>query len=143
MRKKILFLVHIEETFRKFFERKEDYIENIINKSEEYDRVYHFNSCIDDLETVEELRHIITDEIDWGWGYEPECFESNPEERKFLILSSGHEYTWIPPELRSFDWDNVEISLGGGCDGECLADMESILDELGVDYNFLYEMVYS
>ena len=116
-----LFLVHIEDSFRCMF--PDDLIQNIIDFIESNNIfVVHFTSHILDYEPVEELVPHINRTIEWGWGYEPECHP--PEEQEYLICSLGHEWTWIPPFLRS--WKNP-VMLGGGCEGECLADMESIL----------------
>ena len=136
---KTLFLVHIEETFRNRFD--DDMIDNIIKSAALYDQVIHFTSMVNDEEPVEELQPYITKEIQWGWGYEPACFEYDKEELDYLIDSLGHEFTWIPPYLRNY---NIrEVDLGGGCDGECLTDMESVLSHLNIDYNRKMKFIYS
>lgn len=138
---KVLLLVHIEETFRNRL--SDGLIKKIINFARKCDKVIHFTSCVNDYEPIYELQPYITESVQWGWGYEPECFETAEEELEYLIESSGHEYTWIPPELRDNPFKNDKVYLGGGCDGECLADMESVLSFVNVDFDKRNELVYS
>ncbi len=144
MKIKTLFLVHVEETFRHCFGGM--FLRSILKGSGVYDEIIHFTSCIGDEYPIDELIPIIDMEITWGWGYEPEQFDEDNPDRQFVIAPKtflgGHEWTWIPPELRNFDWENREIHLGGGCESECLADMESILSHLNVEYKRMEEMIY-
>lgn len=141
---RILLLVHIEETFRKFFD--DDMLCRITEAidNEEYDKVYHFTSGINDFEPVEEIRSHINEFVDWAWGYEPEAFEHDPDELQHIIESSGHEYTWVPPELRdSAEWlRHTDITIGGGYDGECLTDMECVLRHLEIPYKRRRDFIY-
>lgn len=141
---KVLLLVHVEETFRKFF--SDDLLNNIekaINNGE-FDEVIHFTSGINNEEPVEEITTLVDEEIDWGWGYEPEVFENQPHELEHVIESIGHEYTWIPPELRerASRLKNCHVTLGGGYHAECLADMVAVLNHLDIPFDYRREFVY-
>jgi hypothetical protein len=132
---KTLILVHVENTFRRFF--PDGFIRNLRLLLPRY-HVIHATSCINDYDPIEEIADLVDEKIDWGWGYEPEVF--NEDERRFLIESSGHEWTWIPPELRSSRFRDVR--LGGGCNGECLTDMECVLRHQKIRYRLLPSIVY-
>lgn len=138
---KILLLVHVEDSFRSRFDK--DLITNIKRKSKRCDATIHFTSEVDDYNPIIELHNYIDKEISWGWGYEPACFDYDENEVKYVIESCGHEYTWIPPYLRDVNWKNDTVLLGGGCDGECLADMESVLSHLEIDYKRCNDLIYS
>lgn len=142
--RKVLLLVHVEETFRSYFRPGMlEMIADAIGEGE-FDEVIHFTSNINDEQPVEEIACLVDEDVSWSWGYEPEVFETQPEELPFLIESSGHDWTWVPPELRQ--WASrlraSKVYLGGGCDSECLADMESVLRHLQVDYERRREFIY-
>jgi hypothetical protein len=141
---RILLLVHLEETFRHHFD--DDLLLSISNaiESKEFDRVIHFTSHINDDEPVFELAALVDDCVQWGWGYEPEVFDVDSEDREFVIESSGHDWTWVPPELREMKGllQSSHITLGGGYDGECLADMESVLLHLEIPFIRRREFIY-
>lgn len=137
-----LLLVHIEDGFRKFFPR--NMIDRLVSSLDagEYDRVIHFTSHITNEQPIYELDTLIDEEVEWGWGYEPEGFRKH--DLPFVIRSSGHDWTYVPLWLRTAKaWlTEANITLGGGYDGECLADMESVLRHLDIPYkrelNFIY-----
>ena len=134
-------LVHIENTFRHLFPA--GFIKNIHRyvKLGNFDQVIHFTSYINDECPINEISCLIDREIEWAWGYEPEMF--NKKERKWLIQSSGHEYTWIPPIFRNKnEWRKTHIYLGGGYESECLADMKSILDKQRIKYLKCHRIIY-
>lgn len=141
---KILLLVHVEETFRRFF--TPNLLDNIADavESGEFDEVIHFTSNVNDDTPVEEIAHLMDEDVCWGWGYEPEVFEHQPEEIPHVIESIGHAWTWVPPELR--EWADrlrgSDIVLGGGYHCECLADMESVFRHLNIDYVRRQELIY-
>lgn len=139
----ILILVHVEEMFRQYFP-DEMYPKRLIKacRSKKYDRVICCVSMIDELEPIQELSNERKEIVEWGWGYDDHVFEGNDKELKWVIDSKGHDYTWIPPELRKNDIENANIFLGGGYDGECLADMECILDYLGIKYQRVPGYIY-
>lgn len=141
---KVLLLVHVEETFREWF--RPDMLDRIVEAidGEEYDRVFHFTSFVNDENPVDEIVNLMDRCIQWGWGYEPEVFSDEDKEREHVIASHGHDYTWVPPELREWaSWlKEADVTLGGGCDGECLADMESVLHHLNIPYTRRYEFIY-
>jgi hypothetical protein len=91
-----------------------------------------------DEQPIQEIANFVDREIVWGWGYEQESFP--PHERRFVIPSYGHDWTWIPPELRALPKEAV--CLGGGSCQECLLDMESVLEALHIPYRKLAGIVY-
>lgn len=141
MTNRILLLVHVEETFRCLFNGQ--ILRNIVRavKSGNYRRVIHATSNIDDWEPISELAPYVDETIDWGWGYEPAMFTDRIE-RKWVIPADNslHEYTWVPPQLRG--WSRGPVTLGGGCDGECLADMEACLKYVGISYRRARSLIY-
>jgi hypothetical protein len=140
---KILILVHVEETFRRNGYLKDDTIWAIvdgINKGD-FDRVIHMTSGIEDYKPIDDIAHMVDEEIEWGWGYEQDHFVEK-EEADWIIESWGHEKTWVPPEFRNGGSANTEVFLGGGYDGECLADFQAVLEHVGIPYTLVREMVY-
>ena len=152
---KILFLVHMEEMFREMMDLAHAHV--LLN-AHKYDRIIHMSSYIGDdgLPHIKELDLVVDEVIEFAWGYEKdygnydECDE-NCEDMyscecgsRWVIESSGHDYTWCPPEIR----ENVayykehDIFVGGGYEYECLADFESVLDHLDIDYELVDDMVY-
>lgn len=142
-RMNILILVHVEETFRRYFPDSM-YVKRLIRacKCQKYNRVVHCTSFVNDEHPIEEIRYLITEEIGWGWGYAPCMWAEDDPEREWLIESSGHEWTWIPPEFRDGLFNGYNVYLGGGLDGECLTDMECVLHRLSVPYKKVYGYTY-
>ena len=140
---KTLILVHVEETFRRLGYLDGDTVWAIVDGIDhrDFDRVIHMTSGINDYKPIDDIAHMVDEEIEWGWGYEPEHFVEK-EEADWIIDSWGHEKTWIPPELRNGRFTNTEVFLGGGSDGECLADFEAVLEHLEIPYTLVREMVY-
>ena len=142
----ILFLVHIEPGMKPCMPL--GYPERVaeIVDAAEYDRVYHMSSGFEREAHVWEIGYIITTEIEWAWGYEPETFEDQPDELPWVIESSGHEYTWVPPELRDLARllrnPNVSVTVGGGHEYECMADFLCVLDHLEINYQVDNDLVY-
>jgi hypothetical protein len=136
----ILLLVHVEESFRHHFPK--GYVRRLVTgcKSKLYEKVIHATSNIEDDSPIPEIAELVDEEIDWGWGYEPEVFRDR-KELKWLISSKSHEYTWVPPELREIH-KNTQIVLGGGYDGECLEDMITVLNHLHLYYEINRQFVY-
>lgn len=159
MTSKVLILCHVEELFRKHFPG--DMLEQICERRSEFDHIIHMTSEIENDHPVDELCRIVDEEIVWAWGYEPEAFceicDEPAEHNGDVCLCadcggepvwvtrtqfSAHEWTWIPPEMRNGRFKNAEVFLGGGYDGECLADMEEILKTLGVPFRRVEEFIY-
>jgi hypothetical protein len=139
---KILVLVHVEETFRRFF--WPGFLKNIRRyiKNGNFNEVIHFTSHINDYDPVDEILPLITRHEEWSWGYEPEVFHER-KERQWCIKSIGHEYTWVPPIFRNRNiWKRTHIYLGGGYNYECLADMESVLRYQRIKYLKCDRIVY-
>ena len=132
---KTLILVHCEDTFRKFF--PQGFIATLRRKMPNY-HVIHCTSQVNDDHPIQEIADLVDREIDWGWGYEREMFDGN--ERRFVIPSLGHDWTWVPPELRALP--KRAVCLGGGSCQECLLDMESVLEHLRIPYRKLKGIVY-
>ena len=142
----ILFLVHIEDAMRPCMSpRYPERVAEVVFAAE-YDRVYAMTSGFEHDPYIWEIGGVVTAEIEWAWGYEPEAFEDQPKELPWLIESAGHEYTWVPPELRNLArllrLPDVSVTVGGGVDGECLTDFCCVLDHLEVEYQVDRAIVY-
>lgn len=137
---KILFLVHVEEMFRQFFPPM--YVPRICKAMNQYDDIYVFCSHIDDDHPIQEIyRFQNYEQIEWAWGYEPTQFPE--EEQSWVIPSNGHEWTWVPEELRETNyWNRHEIHLGGGSSSECLEDMREVLANQKIKYKEIRGLVY-
>jgi hypothetical protein len=142
---KTLFLVHIEEMFRDHFPDRM-YVPRIQRAMTIYDQVYVMSSHVMHDGPIREIQsHCLGyQEIDWGWGYEPDQFEGHEVEQSWIIESSGpHDYTWVPPELRCPDpWNQMDISVGGGCRSECLADFICVLDHQRIRHRLVEGYIY-
>ena len=140
----ILFLVHIEEMFRDSFPYY-DYPSRVVKiiESNQFDEIYLLCSTIESIhpQPIEELRYFNFPTIEWSWGYEP-CMFDDDDEKSWVIQSYGHEYTWIPPELRTSRFDYANIFVGGGYESECLEDFVNILDHLNLKYEKVRELIY-
>lgn len=137
----ILFLVHCEEMFRNRFPdplfalrlRK-------ACKEKKYDRVISLCSYVMEPGLIPEIKDC-SEIWDWAWGFEPEEFDE--EEKRYVIPANGHEWTWIPPELRDKGFfRNARVYIGGGCESECLQDFLDIMDYLRVGYTKVRGYIY-
>lgn len=134
----VLFLCHVEDVYRNIFPPL--YIPRLVKamSAKKYDRIIFLVSHITNDMPIEELSgsHSGTwhEEWEWGWGYDKHCFDKDSEETQWLIGASGHEQTWICPEMRKFDWKNYNVFVGGGSYWECLRDFKDILEHLSVDF---------
>lgn len=145
MKQNILFLVHCEEAFRKFFPDKMFPLRlRRACQARKYDRVIALESNLDrDYTLIHEIADVVHQKIDFSWGYEPEMFKDDPEESKYVIpASSCHGTTWIPPEIRDMHLENYRVHVGGGCESECLQDFLDILDHLDVEYKKVQGYIY-
>lgn len=135
---RLLILVHMEETYRDLFRR--NMIPNLVHhiKTTDYARVIHLHSGCPNFSAVEELDGLV-EEIYWTWGYEDDM----GLEEDYLITSLGHAYTYIEPKLRNIRYSDYSVFIGGGCHGECLADLETILMHYKVPYTRLHRYIYS
>ena len=142
----VLFLVHVEEMFRDHFPDRM-FINRLIRSTQanKYNEVYCLCSGIDAFpEPIRELQcqPRLPQMIEWGWGYEPEQFDHDEDEKSWVIPAYGHEYTWIPNELRTSHFNSAKIFVGGGCESECLQDFIDILDHLALDFEKIRGLVY-
>jgi hypothetical protein len=141
----VLFLVHVEEMFRRFFP-DEMYALRLMRacQAKKYDRVFLMISCVEDDQPIEELCQVTHEgqHIEWGWGYEPDMF--NDEEKEHVISALGHEWTWVPPELREMQdmLKRSNVFVGGGYESECLQDFVDVLDHLEIDHKKVRGYVY-
>lgn len=155
----VLFLVHIEEMFRKWFPDPA-YGARIARSTSagKYERVFILNSGLDE-EGPDGRRGIIGEVVwnsyphycvprnvyieDWSWGYEPGCMY-NAEENNWVIQSHGHDWTWVPNFLRDsiHYFKAANIFVGGGGRGACLADWESVLWYLNIPYTSIDGLIY-
>ena len=138
---KLLLIVHVEESFRGYFD--DTYIERLVETcNDEGTTVVHLTSCILDFEPIHELEYLIDKEIEFRYGYHPNYFEDE-EEDQWIIPSNGHEYTWVPNEFRTNYLEGwSEIMLAGGSDSSCLQDMQEVLNFLEVDYERRVDIIY-
>lgn len=135
---KVLFIVHVEPMFNNLWDN--NYLDNIATEMESHDHVVVLNSGID---RHYYWLHTTADEVwEWSWGYEPRAFHDKDEER-YVIPAHGHEWTWIPPEMRNKPWiTKQDLYLAGGGYGECFQDWMDVLDELELPYTILHDLVY-
>ncbi len=151
---KILFLVHVEEMFRKFFPDKM-YALRLRAALGRYDRVIVIDSEVDDPSVIEELETSPYgfERWFWGWGYEKdgdygdldhEKDESDEDgHSKWIIPANGHEWTWVHYKIRDpEEWNQHEILVGGGCRYECMQDWLDVLDHVGINYRVVDGYVY-
>lgn len=143
MKQNLLILVHVEETFRSHFPDSM-YVNRLIRACtcKKYDRVIHATSFVNDDHPIEEIRYLITGEVDWSWGYDPDMWDDDDMGRQWLIESYGHEWTWVPPEFRNGFFNGYNVYLGGGYSAECLADMEAVLDHLEIPFTKVHGYTY-
>jgi len=139
-KQRILFLVHVEESFRQYFP-DEAYAARLVRATRIYDHVICLVSHVLDEKPIQEL-HWRTENWEWGWGYEKDMFER--KERKWIIPTySPHEFTWVHPELRDpKKWENFEILVGGGCRNECLQDFIDVLNYVGIKHRVIDGYVF-
>ena len=138
---KILFLVHVEEMFRDYFPDRM-YISRLLRAMSLYDKVIFLISEVQDYCPICELDQsgYRYTQWTWGWGYEKDMF--NEDESTWVIPANGHEWTWVPPELRTDHWNKHEISVGGGGMGECLQDFIDVLDHVEIDHRVVNGYCY-
>lgn len=143
---RVLFLVHVEEAFRDLFPGP-GYAARLARAVAEYDRVICLVSMIDGNLPLRDLRLPGVETWLWPWGAEPgEPIFGDPGEEAWIIPSpgSGHEHTWVPEEIRDAGaWAGVGIEVGGGADGECLADWENVMRHQRLPYARAEHLVYA
>ena len=147
MKPNILFLVHVEGAFRKHFPRM--LVPRLVRavRARKYSEVIVMESQLggDDYELIPELKELGGIHcIQWGWGYEKDEFKDDPEEHPFIIPSSGHDYTWVPPELRAMAsrLSHSRVFVGGGSESECLQDFVDCLEHLNLAYTKVPGYIY-
>ncbi len=140
----LLLLVHVEDPYRHYF--RPWYIPSLVKccRSKKYSKIIHMTSMIGCYGPIPEIENLIHDEIEWAWGYLHESFP-HPE-RRWVIPNPnspwGNTWTWVPPQFRNGFLSQYKIFLGGGYKGECLSDMETILQFLNVTYQIINGYVY-
>jgi len=143
--KNVLFIVHAEEMFRKFF--PDDLYAHRLLKAyncKKYDQVWFLESELDN----EGLAGFLQTEVDdcdricWGWGYEKDMF--NEDEHEWVIDALGHEFTWVPTELREManSLKRANVFVGGGYESECLQDWCDCLDFMDIEYQKISGYIY-
>jgi hypothetical protein len=141
----VLFLVHVEETFRRFFP---DPLYPLRLRractARKYDKVFVMVSGVNDDIPIPEVESVTHDTqwLSWGWGYEKECF--NADEQQWVIPSTGHEWTWVPTELREMagNLQNSKVFIGGGYHSECLQDFRDVLTHLSIPFKDIDGLIY-
>jgi len=141
----VLFLVHVEEMFRNYFPDSM-YVNRLLQAFNVYDRVVCLLSHVEAFDPIYELSYNwrSPEEIVWGWGYERDM-DYGPEDdaKKWVIGSTGHEYTWVPPEVRDPSvWTGYSVSVGGGGRWECMADWLCVLDHVKIPFRVVNGYCY-
>lgn len=156
---KTLFIVHVEPLFQKNI--PEEYLNDLeyLMRSGDYYTIV-LDSAMD---KSYDWLHRLADEVwEWSWGYEldsfccDECVEIREEdewlvgmdhvaycEGKYIIEASGHEYTYVPYQLRERDFSNEDVYICGGYNGSCLEDWENVLDYSRIPYKRIEYLIYS
>jgi len=137
---RILFLVHIEENLSHFF--PSGYEDRVAEEAQKYDRVIALSSGFEREPHVWQLNGVVDTVWEWAWGYCADGFVES--EQEWVIPSCGHEWTWVPDELRGppFWMRGAEVTIGGGCDGECLEDFRAVLCHVGIEYREDRSIIY-
>ncbi len=141
---KILFIAHVEPAFEKF--TTPAYLYKLGRVSSKYDKVILLESGIGN-EQGEISFDLGVDEV-WSWSYGPDenecwCWPQCEDECKWIVEASGHEFAWIPEEIRDVEqWREHDIGVGGGSRNECLADWCDVLEYLGLSFTYEEEIVY-
>ena len=151
-KRKVLFLVHVEEMFRRFF--PDPLYPLRVRHSAmaaKYTRIIVLDSDIGEpgndgrRGVIEEIASLPLETWSWSWGYEPGySYDNDDPDATWTIPSDGHEATYVPAELRSqLDYfTQADVYIGGGCNGECLADWECVLEYLGIPYHRVEGLIY-
>jgi hypothetical protein len=132
---KTLFIVHVEDMFLNSQHGFDDnFAYELAEYARKFDYVVHMSSFLDSIKPhVAQLDYVVDEVIDWAWGYEPDMWNNDDTEQDWVIASSGHEWTWVPPELRNGrKWGSITVC--GGSDYECLQDFRCVLIHLDIDY---------
>ncbi len=112
-----------------------------ILRKETYDRVIVLSSGMDDI-PITPIRFNNLETWEWSWGYDPE--QMTEAEEAWVIPSLGHEWTWVPPQLRNNmrTFKAAEIFIGGGFESECLQDWVDVLNYMKLDYTKVRELIF-
>lgn len=142
---KTLFIVHVEEAFRRFYNKTYLMRLRSLVMRPSYDRVIFLNSNVDHWGRMAELQDLRGEDWDWSWGYEPAMFDGDTEEQQWVIeCPTPHQYTWVPPEMRGVTQAQLgSVSIMGGHGDECLADWEAVLRHCDVEYRRLEGLIYT
>ena len=139
MKPNVLFLVHVEDTFRYLFPPLFEQRLIRARRAKKYDRIICLVSQVECDKPIDELQFFDPDassymeQWNWGWGYSNDNFDTN-EQQWLIDTSSPHNTTWISPEMRKFPWNNYNVFVGGGAEMECLQDFLDVMEHLKVSY---------
>lgn len=132
-----LFVVHVEETFSRLWHRTYLISLRSLIKRSIFNRVIFLNSHIEKDGRMEALLDLRGEDWEWAWGYEPEMFEDQPEEQKWVVPAHQGLYTWVPPQMRGVKQGNFgAVSVLGGAKDECLACWCSVLEHCHIRLKF-------
>lgn len=154
--KDFLFIVHVEPMFEEFM--GEDFLFRLGKHFDQY------HTILLDSDVGEGCYQWLQDAVNevwhWSWGYEQEqfCYQGCEEDEAgdmvhvegcdgehVIESSSPHEWTWVPPEIRERlpEFTNGrKVFIAGGGESECLWDWEEVLDNVGIPYQKIYDIVY-
>ena len=141
----VLIIHHVEPIWKNGFKMEEDeYIEAIVNhvSENEYDKVI-ITSFEGDY--YPELKRISDSLEDWTYGWEdpeeqPAWYEICKIDPNDIIRASGHEFTYVYPWIKELV--GCEVTLMGGAQYECLADLCDSLHHLSIPYTKVKELIY-
>lgn len=144
MSNKVLFIVHVEQMFEHLFPNGDQYDFGAMIarhvEDNDYNKIIALDSEID-MGPIEAVKYVADEIWGWSWGYEPEM-DMGDEDERWMIEASGHEWTWVPPEIRNGEFKDAEIFISGGHDYECLEDWRNVLDHVGLEYEEVKELIY-
>lgn len=137
----VLFLVHVEETFRTWFPENYEARIHRFCRTHPFHRILLLQSEESNQEALPCLRCFLPEIWVWNWGYAPDQFSE--EEQAYVIPSSRRHFTWVPPEIRDAEsWRNRRITLAGGHRGECLSDWQDVLQHQQIPYTLASSLLF-
>jgi hypothetical protein len=158
MKQNVIFLVHLEEMFEIHF--PPTLREDARHVADRYDEVIVLSSYVQDEGPIWEIANQKHTEWHWTWGYEPDrctkcqddawrelsgiCSCMEREENEWIIPARGHEWTYVPRELRDnlSKLETCNIYVAGGSKYACLQDWLNVLDFMGLDYTLDHYLTY-
>lgn len=141
----VLIIHHVEPMWKDSFDQDEyEYIEEILQHLEEneYDKVIITSMEGDYYPPLKAAADVLED---WAYGWEdpeeqPEWYEANQIDPNDIIRANGHDYTYLYPWIKELV--GSEVTVMGGAQYECLADLCDSLHHLSIPYTKVAELIY-